>query len=65
MRGDIRTIGAFIVLGVAVGLDYFMWAVSTDRDVFGHLGRPSRAVAVYMIVTALVAAVGVGVIMNI
>ena len=65
MRGDIRTIGAFIILGAAAGLIYFMWAVSTDRDVFGHLGRPSRAVAIYMIATALVAAVGVGVIMNI
>jgi hypothetical protein len=65
MMGDIRAIGAFIMLGAAAALIYFVWAASTDRDVYGHMGRPSRAVAAFMIAAALVAAIGVGIIYNI
>ena len=64
MRGDIETIGALIILGVAAGLIYFMWAVSTDRDVYGHLGRPPRPVALFILGAALVAAIGVAVLFN-
>lgn len=63
--GDIRAIGAFIILGAAATLIYAMWAVSTDRDVYGQMGKPPRAVAIFMVAAALVAAIGVGIIFNI
>ena len=62
--GDIRAIGAFIMLGAAAALIYFVWAASTDRDVYGHLGRPPRPVALFMLGAALVAAIGVAVLFN-
>ena len=63
--GDIRAIGAFIILGAAAALIYAMWAVSTDRDVYGQMGKPPRPVAIFMVAVALVAAIGVGIIFNI
>ena len=63
--GDIRAIGAFIMLGAAAALIYFVWAASTDRDVYGQMGKPPRPVAIFIVAVALVAAIGVGVICNI
>ena len=61
---NIRLIGAAIVLTVAAGLIYAIWSVSTEKAVYGRLGKPSRAVALYAAATALAATVGVVIIFN-
>lgn len=57
--GDIRAIGAFIIMAVAVVLCYTAWAIATEKAVYGKLGRPPLPVLLYMAANAVVAIIGV------
>ena len=57
--GDIRAIGAFIIMAAAAVLSYFAWALSTEKAVYGKLGRPPLPVLLYMAANAVVAIIGV------
>ena len=58
MTGDIRAIGAFLVIGLAAVLSYFAWAISTERQVYGGMGRPPVPVMIYMAANAIAAVIG-------
>ena len=57
--GDIRAIGAFLIMAAAAVLSYFAWALSTEKTVYGNLGRPPLPVLLYVAVNAVVAIIGV------
>ncbi|MBR2621067.1 MAG: hypothetical protein IKC97_01695 [Clostridia bacterium] len=56
---EIKLIGSFIILAIAAVEIYYMWGITCERAVYGRMGRPTRAVAIYGAVTALVAIIGV------
>lgn len=57
--GDIRAIGAFIIMAAAAVLCYAVWAIVTEKAVYGKLGRPPLPVLLYMAANAVVAIIGV------
>ena len=57
--GDIRAIGAFLIMAAATVLSYFAWALSTEKAVYGNMGRPPLPVVLYIAANALVAIIGV------
>lgn len=56
--GDIRAIGAFLIMAAAAVLCYVAWAIVTEKAVYGNLGRPPLPVLLYIAANAVVAIVG-------
>lgn len=56
--GDLRAIGAFLVIAAAALLSYGAWAIATDKAVYGKMGRPPVPVMIYMAANAIAAVIG-------
>ena len=55
---EIKLIGSFIILAIAAVEIYYMWGITSERAVYGRMGKPTRAVAIFSVAAALVAIVG-------
>lgn len=59
---NVKVIGSFLILAVAAVLIYQVWSISTDKPVYGRMGKPSLPVIIYMAATAIAALLGAAVV---
>lgn len=62
---EIKLIGSFIILAIAAVEIYYMWGITCERAVYGRMGKPTRAVAIFSAAAALVAIVGAAIVWSI
>lgn len=62
---EIKLIGSFIIMAIAAVEIYYMWGITSERAVYGRMGKPTRAVAIFSAAAALVAIVGAAIVWSI
>ena len=61
---NVKVIGSFLIMACAAISIYMAWSISTEKAIYGRLGKPPWPVVLFAAVEALLAIVGVVIVFN-
>lgn len=62
--GNVKLIGSFLILALAAASIYYAISISTEKPVYGRIGKPPLSVMIYAAAVAVAAVAGIAIVFH-